>query len=332
MYSRVGTRNGFTIVELLIVVVVIAILAAITIVAYNGIQNRAKISAVKSSLESAVKSVEVYAIKNGDMYPVDAAAAGLKSSSGTSYEVSSNNTANPKSYCVTASLNGLSYFQTSAFKEAIPGTCVGLLAWWPLNGSAQDMSGNNVDGSVVGASVVAGQANKPNGAYRFTANGQYIGFGMPTSFSTVPSAFTYSIWAAYEGNSTSQWPVIMGSNNTHTYFGIRGASYGDRFYFEWGDSPYNGSSWSGTGSAWGDLQPTGSWHHFAVTYDGSVLTTYFDGNTKSTGTSISLNPLMADFYIGNGGAAFIGKVDDARVYNRALSASDIETLYSAGAQ
>jgi len=39
-------QSGFTIVELLIVVVVIAILAAITIVAYNGIQNRAKSSAV----------------------------------------------------------------------------------------------------------------------------------------------------------------------------------------------------------------------------------------------------------------------------------------------
>ena len=35
------TKSGFTIVELLIVIVVIAILAAITIVAYNGIQNRA---------------------------------------------------------------------------------------------------------------------------------------------------------------------------------------------------------------------------------------------------------------------------------------------------
>lgn len=44
--SRISA-SGFTIVELLIVVVVIAILAAITIVAYNGIQNRVHDTAIK---------------------------------------------------------------------------------------------------------------------------------------------------------------------------------------------------------------------------------------------------------------------------------------------
>ena len=47
--SRTTIYNGFTIVELLIVVVVIAILAAITIVSYNGISNRAKSSAVQAT-------------------------------------------------------------------------------------------------------------------------------------------------------------------------------------------------------------------------------------------------------------------------------------------
>lgn len=54
------TSSGFTIVELLIVIVVIGILAAITIVAYNGIQNRAKNIAVQGDISQAQKLVEAY--------------------------------------------------------------------------------------------------------------------------------------------------------------------------------------------------------------------------------------------------------------------------------
>lgn len=52
--------QGFTIVELLIVVVVIAILAAITIVSYNGITARANASAAKSAAENVQKKAEAY--------------------------------------------------------------------------------------------------------------------------------------------------------------------------------------------------------------------------------------------------------------------------------
>ena len=53
-------QAGFTIVELLIVIVVIAILAAITIVSYNGITNRAHASSVKSDFGNFVKKMEIF--------------------------------------------------------------------------------------------------------------------------------------------------------------------------------------------------------------------------------------------------------------------------------
>ena len=62
-------QRGFTIVELLIVVVVIAILAAITIVSYNGIQNRAKASAAQTAAEQAGKKLATYAAIKSDMFP-----------------------------------------------------------------------------------------------------------------------------------------------------------------------------------------------------------------------------------------------------------------------
>ena len=59
--SKSQAQKGFTIVELLIVVVVIAILAAITIVSYNGITNRANASGAKAAAASLQKKAELYA-------------------------------------------------------------------------------------------------------------------------------------------------------------------------------------------------------------------------------------------------------------------------------
>lgn len=60
--------GGFTIVELLIVIVVIAILATITIVAYNGIQQRARDSRRVQDLAMLSKATKLYAIDNGGDY------------------------------------------------------------------------------------------------------------------------------------------------------------------------------------------------------------------------------------------------------------------------
>jgi prepilin-type N-terminal cleavage/methylation domain-containing protein len=63
--KRLKTERGFTIVELLIVVVIIGILAAIVIVAYNGVTNRAKTSKSQATASSIVKKIEAYNAENG---------------------------------------------------------------------------------------------------------------------------------------------------------------------------------------------------------------------------------------------------------------------------
>ncbi len=64
----VKNKQGFTIVELLIVVVVIAILAAITIVSYNGIQTRTRDSERTAEVSTMMKAIEMYMAENGS-YP-----------------------------------------------------------------------------------------------------------------------------------------------------------------------------------------------------------------------------------------------------------------------
>jgi general secretion pathway protein G len=66
--DKLNRKYGFTIVELLVVIVVIAVLAAITIVAYNGIQARARDSQRDQDIKTVAKALELYYIDNGQ-YP-----------------------------------------------------------------------------------------------------------------------------------------------------------------------------------------------------------------------------------------------------------------------
>lgn len=63
--KRSAAARGFTIIELLIVVVIIAILAAITIVAFNGVQDRARDTRIRAAAADIEKAVRRFALETG---------------------------------------------------------------------------------------------------------------------------------------------------------------------------------------------------------------------------------------------------------------------------
>jgi len=138
MWAKHTKNSGFTIVELLIVIVVIGILAAITIVAYNGIQQNAKIAAVKGDLGQSSRLLEAYRFSKSatERYPLanDCSATPaadticLKASNGNIINYSVDNSSSPPSFCITVSNASINFKVTNTSATPIAGTCSGVIA------------------------------------------------------------------------------------------------------------------------------------------------------------------------------------------------------------
>jgi prepilin-type N-terminal cleavage/methylation domain-containing protein len=189
-------KNGFTIVELLIVIVVIAILAAITIVAFNGVQQRAQASAVQSSLSQATKKVLAHSVTNTDDYPLNLAEVGITNGSGTTYQYLVNNEAQPKTFCITAAKGTTTFYQTSGSGAITSGRCPGY--------NLADWDETNTD---VAAAPLDAPAERDTTVYRSGPASMKI----PPSQSVVPlksnpflgtenQVFTISLWIKTDPN------------------------------------------------------------------------------------------------------------------------------------
>ncbi len=122
MHKAKQSANGFTIVELLIVIVVIAILAAVTLVAYNGITKQAQIALLQSDLSNGSSTLGTYQAVNGT-YPNSPSSAGLKASSGDilTYAVNGDATA----WCLQATGWNMTYVLSNTSGAPAPGYCAG---------------------------------------------------------------------------------------------------------------------------------------------------------------------------------------------------------------
>jgi prepilin-type N-terminal cleavage/methylation domain-containing protein len=120
--QRTAKQNGFTIVELLIVIVVIGILAAITIVAFNGVNERAVDASLQSDIRSGSNKVQASYIETGD-YPSSLVAAEVVASGDNEFEYTQSGT----DYCLTVANpnTGTSYYIDNETNVVTAGLCPG---------------------------------------------------------------------------------------------------------------------------------------------------------------------------------------------------------------
>jgi hypothetical protein len=178
-----------------------------------------------------------------------------------------------------------------------------------------DSSGNGNVGTVQGA--VWTTAGKYGGALSFNGSARVVVADSPSL--RLSSAMTLSAWVKPSSQATWWQDVVY---------------KGDDDYYLEGSSPSGGAPATGGTFAGGPLYgtgapPVGAWTHLAVTYDRTTLRLYVNGaqvasraRTKAMVTSSHPLEIGGD---GIYGQFFQGVIDEVRVYNRALSASEIQS-------
>jgi hypothetical protein len=201
----------------------------------------------------------------------------------------------------------------------------GLIGYWKLDGNAKDSTPYGNDGTIYGnASSTTDRHGQANYAYNFGGGIDKIITG--TYFPEISTEFTVSafvkpgtaqiayanIWGNHGGSTQG---IVLQQDNAST----------NNYYLAYGDS----SDWhlSSNASLTADV-----WQHVIAIKTTTALKIYVDGvevvNTPDTGT-VAANP-VTNFRIGLGyssGRNFNGSIDDVRVYNRALSVSEVSDLY-----
>lgn len=205
--------------------------------------------------------------------------------------------------------------------ESVP--CIlapdGLVAWWPGDGSPEDIRGENTGTLSEGAAFAEGKVGQA-----FAFDGSAYVAATTAEFPRADSDRTIELWmkldAVHEGEGFLAGYGNFGSLEQSYHLGTAAKSL---FFSQWG------------GSIFGPDLNVGEWYHVAVSNTGSSFTLYVNGQPVATGDLPLNTPTESTFYIGglpnDTAKRFEGIVDEVAIYNRALLQVEIDALYQVGA-
>lgn len=200
----------------------------------------------------------------------------------------------------------------------------GLVAYYPFNGNANDESGNGNNGTVNGATLTTDRNGNANSAYSFNGTNAYILLNNTTTLNFTSAAFTLAALAKFDQTNTDNMLVAKHiCGNVSGYFLGVGNYGGPSNVFDF----FVNSDWRlHTTETYND----GKWHLVVGVYDGATQYLYVDGVLKVSQAKTYVNTNTTNITIGSATncAYFNGAIDEARLYDRAISVSEIQELYS----
>ena len=207
-------------------------------------------------------------------------------------------------------------YQSGAVKQKMVSN-QGLVGYWPLNEGrgirAGDSSGQNNHGTITGATWTNG---KRGGALSFNGSSNWVNI----SNSTTLNQANFTAFAWFKTTSNSDQKIISNNISYHQLQTLNGHLR----------ICVNGCTEGST------IVNDNKWHLAVVVGDATSIRAYLDGNSTAEITqSVSSNDMTGTFSIGkvgNGDSSYLfnGLIDDVRIYSRALSASEIQSLYKSG--
>ena len=204
----------------------------------------------------------------------------------------------------------------------------GLVGWWRFDEEdgtiAEDSSGYGNHGTIYGATSVDGKCGK---ALSFDGTNDYVDCRAGESL-TLTENFTIEGW--FKTSSVPDYPAIY----ARYYGGSATGKYSAIAFLKDGKLQAiiaDGASFESVSSA--AEYDDGKWHHAAFTLSSTQLILYIDGAAE-TPTTRTINPgsnPAETRHVGKYAANYFnGIIDEVRIYNRALSAAEIEDIFQKG--
>jgi hypothetical protein len=226
-------------------------------------------------------------------------------------------------------LTGIAFFISNSFSQetyVISSLSKGLVGHWSMDDMDYDSSNSRISdkssfenhGTNYGATFTEDRFGKESGSMSFSS-GNRINTLFGNNYDVGLNSLSFSMWLKPNTTSGSEMFAAFGTNTDNR-----------RAYF----AKYNGKWDMGIrASGWGTAQHnvTTDWTHITVVFNGNnnIVTMYVNSefSIQKSYTDYNLLDNLTIGAYGNGGYQFFGLIDDVRIYNRALSETEIKSLY-----